>query len=169
MGICRQITALFMDRFNPSRPSDDKCYILRDATRIREQIEREVDSRRVAPPFLTLVDAVESTLRTNYFLPNRFACVRLTRPREQVSRTSCVLRGDVRGGRFGRSRGAGGAVFHIRFQAAAGATAWSGPSPPCGTSQSEAALRRRPREAERRPAVEEQGHGTEGDGPRRLG
>ncbi|MED6306646.1 MAG: NAD-glutamate dehydrogenase domain-containing protein, partial [Planctomycetota bacterium] len=110
MGICRQITALFMDRFNPSRPSDDK-QTRRDATRIREQIEREVDSEAGRTTLLTLVDAVESTLRTNYFLPNRFGLAFRLDPALLVNKSRPEL---PYGAIYVHGRGFDG--FHIRFQ-----------------------------------------------------
>ena len=110
MGISRQITQLFMDRFNPTNAAGEK-QLRRDGTKIREQIEREVDSEAGRTTLLTLVDAVEATLRTNYFLPNRFGLALRLDPRVLMNE----LRPELPYGVF-YVHGRGFDGFHIRFQ-----------------------------------------------------
>ncbi|MEE2680799.1 MAG: NAD-glutamate dehydrogenase domain-containing protein [Planctomycetota bacterium] len=110
IDICRQITRLFMDRFCPGKPSDAKQF-RRESTKIREQIEREVDSEAGRTTLLTLVDAVEATLRTNYFIPNRFGLALRLDPRLLMNESRPEL---PYGAIFVHGRGFDG--FHIRFQ-----------------------------------------------------
>ena len=71
MDISHEAVQLFLDRFNPDGPAEDEA-LERRAHELKDRIEKEVDSEAGRTTLACLVDAVQATLRTNYFLQNRF-------------------------------------------------------------------------------------------------
>ena len=71
IGITRQIADLFCARFNPSAPLDDAHFAKRAAL-LRAEIGTKDDPEGTAAILMALLDAVEATFRTNYFLAKRF-------------------------------------------------------------------------------------------------
>ena len=110
IDISIEITELFTSRFDPDGPIDDDVFHER-AMQLRNRIDREVDAETGRESLSAIVDAVEATLRTNYFLPNRFGLSFRLDPR--------LMRNERRpelpyGVIFVHGRGFNG--FHIRFQ-----------------------------------------------------
>jgi len=110
MDLTLRVVDLFAARFDPSDPMDDAEFA-RQAAALRADIEhrRVIDG---APVILArMLDAVESVLRTNYHLPQRFGLAMRLDP--------ALLRTDRRpelpyGVFFVHGRGYNG--FHVRFK-----------------------------------------------------
>jgi glutamate dehydrogenase len=110
MDLTLRVVDLFAARFDPSGPLDDAEFV-RQAAALRADIEhrRVIDG---APVILArMLDAVESVLRTNYHLPQRFGLAMRLDP--------ALLRTDRRpelpyGVFFVHGRGYNG--FHVRFK-----------------------------------------------------
>ena len=69
--ITRQIADLFRARFNPAAPLDDAHFNKRAAA-LRADIGTKDDPEGTATILVALLDAVEATFRTNFFLAKRF-------------------------------------------------------------------------------------------------
>ena len=110
MELSNDILQLFLDRFNPEGPTPEEAFLER-ADVLRARIEREVDSETGRASMAGMVDAVQATLRTNYYLPDRFGLALRLDPRLlQNERRSELPYGVF----FVHGRGYTG--FHVRFQ-----------------------------------------------------
>lgn len=63
---------LFRERFDPDRELDDADYELREH-RVREHMGTAVEDEITREIFTTMLDAITSTLKTNYYVVGRFA------------------------------------------------------------------------------------------------
>lgn len=68
----RAIARLFVDRFNPDDPLDDSEFERR-AAQIYADIEAEVDLEDARTLLSRMIDAVRASLRTNYYLEDRYS------------------------------------------------------------------------------------------------
>ena len=110
MDVSRAILKLFTDRFKPSNPLTEDAF-LQQAEELRARIDREVDTETSRETLAAMVDAVTGTLRTNYFLPNRFGLALRLDPRILLSERRPELPYGVF---YVHGRGFSG--FHVRFQ-----------------------------------------------------
>ncbi len=104
------ILKLFTDRFNPVNPLTEDSF-LQQAADLHERVEREVESDTARETLSGFIDAVEATLRTNYFLPNRFGLALRLDPRLLLNERRPELPYGVF---YVHGRGFSG--FHVRFQ-----------------------------------------------------
>lgn len=108
--LAMELLDLFKSRFDPSGPITDDEFNER-AVLLRERIDREVDTETGRESLTAIVDAIEATLRTNYFLPNRFGLALRLNPRFMRNEHRPELPFGVI---FVHGRGYNG--FHIRFK-----------------------------------------------------
>ena len=66
------IASLFLDRFNPRKPFTDFHFDERVEV-LRENILAEVEDTLATQCLLKMIDIVKHTLKTNVYLPNRYA------------------------------------------------------------------------------------------------
>ena len=66
------IASLFLDRFNPRRPFTDFNFDERVGV-LRDNIQAEVEDSLAVACLLKMIDIVKHTLKTNVYLPNRYA------------------------------------------------------------------------------------------------
>lgn len=66
------IASLFLDRFNPRKPHTDFQFDERVAV-LRENIQAEVEDSLATQCLLKMIDIVKHTLKTNVYMPNRYA------------------------------------------------------------------------------------------------
>ena len=110
LPIAKDIVDLFLDRFHPDHPLTDAIFDDRSAA-LRRRVETEVDLEDARSVLGTMINAVASVLRTNVYLPNRYALSMRLDP--------VFLQNDHRpdlpfGIFFVHGRGFNG--FHIRFR-----------------------------------------------------
>jgi glutamate dehydrogenase len=67
-----KIADLLLDRFNPGHSLDDAALEQRSAA-LRQEINRDVDLEDARTLLLKMIDAVKAVLRTNVYLPRRYA------------------------------------------------------------------------------------------------
>jgi len=66
------IADLFLDRFNPASPLSDAVFAERSAA-IVQTIESDVEDTMASTVLLKMVDTVRHTLKTNIYMPDRYA------------------------------------------------------------------------------------------------
>ena len=66
------IASLFLDRFNPRKPFSDFHFEERVAV-LRDNILAEVEDTLATQCLLKMIDIVKHTLKTNVYLPDRYA------------------------------------------------------------------------------------------------
>jgi len=72
IGHAASIADLFLDRFNPTRPLSDKDLEAR-SEQLRKTIDSDVEDTNASELLNKMIDIVKHTLRTNIYLPNRYA------------------------------------------------------------------------------------------------
>ncbi|MCH2141697.1 MAG: NAD-glutamate dehydrogenase [Phycisphaerales bacterium] len=108
--IARDIVDLFLDRFHPERPLTDEAYAQR-CSALRTQIETEVDLEDARSIFEAMLEAISAVLRTNVYVPGRYALsMRLDPAFLQTERRPELPFGVF----FVHGRGFNG--FHVRFR-----------------------------------------------------
>lgn len=121
-----EIVDLFRARFDPRQPLSDQAY--QDAeSRLARAIDERVDDESAAPVLRTVLQAIGATLKTNYYVPGRFAlALRLSpalipRPAAHVSVGGPQDEGQASDGLYGVFwvHGRGFNAFHMRFRDAA--------------------------------------------------
>ncbi len=76
LGVSLDIVRLFIARFEPSKPLSDAAYAIARATIECDIVRQPSENHRLA--LTKMLEGVDATYRTNFFLPNRFAlCLRI--------------------------------------------------------------------------------------------
>ncbi|MSR40477.1 MAG: hypothetical protein EXS10_01030 [Phycisphaerales bacterium] len=76
LAVSLEIVRLFVARFEPSKPLSDSAYAAARAAIECDIVRQPSENHRLA--LTKMLEGVDATLRTNYFLPNRFAlCLRI--------------------------------------------------------------------------------------------
>jgi glutamate dehydrogenase len=71
MALVRKVTALFLARFDPKAPLADAAFADR-AAKLRAEIDAKQDPDGTATVLRAMLDAVDATFRTNWFVRTRF-------------------------------------------------------------------------------------------------
>jgi glutamate dehydrogenase len=105
----QEIADLFAARFDPKRPLVDEAFKIQSA-KLKERMEQMVSDENSRILMTMMVDVVEHTLRTNFYVPNRCSLAFRLDPRLLISEGQEVPFGAL----FVRGHGFDG--FHNRFQ-----------------------------------------------------
>lgn len=111
VGHAALVADLFLDRFNPENPMSDHDYQTR-CVELNQMIENEVEDQIAASVLRKMLKIVDCTLKTNAYMPNRYALgLRLDpsvmyEPDDQAELPFGIL--FVHGRRFN--------AFHVRFR-----------------------------------------------------
>ncbi len=105
-----RVADLFLDRFRPGSPLDDRSFAER-AKELRAEIDRDVDLEDARTILRTMVDAVGAVLRTNVYLEGRFSLAFRLDPAFLATEDRAELPYGVF---FVHGRGFNG--FHVRFR-----------------------------------------------------
>lgn len=77
LALCREIVDLFRMRFDPTNPADDADFSLKH-NRLRSRVLAMIDDEVEQRVLTTILDAIGLTLKTNFYVPERYAlCLRL--------------------------------------------------------------------------------------------
>lgn len=111
LSLSQQLVQLFWDRFEPSQALDSEAYERR-AEALRQEISATIDDEVATTVLTTILDAITATLKTNYFVDNRYALALRLSP-EPIFKHS--PRPEIPYGVFW-VHGRGFNAFHIRFR-----------------------------------------------------